>query len=299
MQRCAFTLDGEDLSFCHWSAEKRPVLLWAHANGFNGETYAPLLAPLQGQFDIYAWDARGHGHSTLPAEPAQMTGWHIYRDDMIALVEHLVHESGEKIWLGGHSMGGCTAILTAAARPDLVAGLTLTDPVIVPTIAQLVLRLMVGVRKNGGHHLMRLARNRQATWPDAQTTAAAYRGRRAFATWQDGFLEAYLRGGLLPITPDDAGNSVRLACDPLWEAANFKGPQIATVPSVKKLRVPYTLLMAQTGSATRAPRAFDHLQVDKKIIIVPGSTHFLPMEFPELVRDELLARAGNLKISPV
>ena len=59
-----------------------------------------------------------------------MTSWYIYRDDLEKLVSHLADEKGQKIWLGGHSMGGCASVLLAAKRPDLVAGLILTDPVI-------------------------------------------------------------------------------------------------------------------------------------------------------------------------
>ena len=59
------------LSLYQWQNEvsERPVLHWAHANGFNGRTYDPLLSPLAAQFDVYAWDARGHGLSTFAAEP--------------------------------------------------------------------------------------------------------------------------------------------------------------------------------------------------------------------------------------
>ena len=111
---------------------KKPVLHWAHANGFNGQTYDPLLAPLAERYDIHAWDARGHGMSTLPADPKDMTSWYIYRDDLEKLIGHLADVAGQKVWLGGHSMGGCASVLLAAKRPDLVAGLILADPVITP-----------------------------------------------------------------------------------------------------------------------------------------------------------------------
>ena len=66
MHRFRFPMPDGDLSVGCFGPEApsgaRPVLHWAHANGFNGQTYAPLLAPLAERFDIYAWDARGHGH---------------------------------------------------------------------------------------------------------------------------------------------------------------------------------------------------------------------------------------------
>jgi pimeloyl-ACP methyl ester carboxylesterase len=295
MQRFELAHGAAAISICDWTDASfdaaKPVLHWAHANGFNGETYAPLLAPLADTFNIYAADARGHGFTGLPAEPEAMTGWDIYRDDLIHVVEHLADKAGAKIWLGGHSMGGCASVMTAAKRPDLVAGLVLTDPVIVPHIGNILYRLYAKFSKSGGHLLAQMAAKRRADWPDAATVEAAYHGRGAFATWQDGFLNAYLRGGLKPID-DDHGNKVTLACAPAWEAANFKGPQVPNVPAIKQLRVPFTLLMAERGSTTRGAAAFKVPRVSKKISVVPGSSHFLPMEFPELVRDEILARAG-------
>lgn len=291
MQRYAFALPQGTLSVCHWHQDSpmaKPVLHWAHANGFNGQTYDPLLAPLASRFDIHAWDARGHGQTDLPAHPRDMKSWYIYRDDLEKLVAHLAARAGAKIWLGGHSMGGCASLLLAAKRPDLVAGLVLTDPVVMPGLAAIISPWLIALRGRG-HILMELAKKRRAQWPDRATVEAAYTGRGAFASWREGFLSAYLDGGLKP-RADDAENTLELACDPQWEAANFKGPQLRPEPWIKKLQVPFTLLMAEKGSTTRSVACFRVPQVDKKIEIVAGSTHFIPMEFPELVRDEIIAR---------
>lgn len=294
MQRYAFPLPSGEISVCHWRdgpQDGRPVLHWAHANGFNGQTYDPLLAPLAARFDIHGWDARGHGMSSLPAWPDKLRSWAIYRNDLEKLVAHLAAQAGAKIWLGGHSMGGCASILLAAKRPDLVAGLVLTDPVVMPTFSAIVSPLLMALRGRG-HPLMELAKKRRAQWPDKQTITAAYTGRGAFASWRDGFLDAYLDGGLLPLL-GDAENQLRLACDPKWEAANFKGPQMDVVRWIKKLRVPFTLMMAEKGSTTRAVAAFEAARADKKIYPVAGSTHFVPMEFPDLVREEIIARISG------
>ena len=291
MKNYVFPLAEGDISVCHWgdgTSGEKPVLHWAHANGFNGRTYDPLLAPLAERFDIHGWDARGHGQTTLPANPKHMTSWYIYRDDLEGLIDHLAEKAGQKIWLGGHSMGGCASVLLASKRPDLVAGLILTDPVIMPDFAAVLSPLLMALRGRG-HILMELAKKRRAVWPDAATIEKVYTGRGAFATWQDGFLSAYLASGLRA-RAGDTENTVELACDPQWEAANFKGPQLMPGRWIKRLRVPFTLLMAETGSTTRAVKPFHVPKVDKKIEIVPGSTHFVPMELPDLVRAEIIAR---------
>ncbi len=274
------------LSLYSWAdaPRERPVLHWAHANGFNGHTYAPLLTPLAAQFDIYAWDARGHGRTNWTAEPEKMSGWDIYARDLIALLEHLHERHGQKIWLGGHSMGGCTSIIAAAERPDLIAGLILADPVITPKMT-LPARLAMRFSRRGPSLLAEMAKKRRADWPDKATVKKAYTGRGAFTTWKDGYLDAYLEGGLLP-----QEEGVRLACAPHWEAANFKGPQVDCPKYIKRLRVPFTLLTATHGSTTFFRRPFEKLSVDKKIEIVPETTHFLPMEVDDYVREEIIAR---------
>ncbi len=296
MPRFDFSLPDGSLSVLHWLGAKsggrpdgtKPVLHWAHANGFNGQTYHQLLSSLADEIDIFAADARGHGFSDLPAEPKEMTGWHIYRNDLEPLIAMLAVHAGQKIWLGGHSMGGCASIMLAAKRPDLVAGLVLSDPVIVADIGRWLMPVLRLVNPNNrGFQLLRMASRRRRDWPDRATAEAAYRGRGAFKSWQAGFLADYLAGGLRP-----KDGQMSLCCAPLWEAANFKGPQIDSVTPVKKLRVPFTLLMAQFGSTTRVPKAFDIPKVDKKIEIVPGTTHFLPMEQPEKLRTDIRLRLG-------
>ena len=176
------------LSLYHWqeTPSDRPVLHWAHANGFNGHTYQPLLTPLADKFDLYAWDARGHGFTDWAADPARMSGWDIYAHDLISLLEILADRHGKKIWLGGHSMGGCTSVLAAAQRPDLIAGLVLTDPVITPKLTWFT-KLAMKISKRGGSPLAEMAKKRRADWPDTATVKKAYTGRGAFATWDEPF----------------------------------------------------------------------------------------------------------------
>ena len=55
------------LSLYQWQNEvsERPVLHWAHANGFNGRTYDPLLSPLAAQFDVMLGTRAGMASALL------------------------------------------------------------------------------------------------------------------------------------------------------------------------------------------------------------------------------------------
>ncbi|MBW1876487.1 MAG: alpha/beta fold hydrolase, partial [Deltaproteobacteria bacterium] len=74
---------------------------FAHATGFNAETYRELLLSLDPALDVYAMDARGHGMSEAPADPKKLRSWVQYRKDLEALVDTLSRPTV----LAGHSMG--------------------------------------------------------------------------------------------------------------------------------------------------------------------------------------------------
>lgn len=294
LRRIICPLPDGDMSLSMWRGpENGPVLHWAHANGFNGQTYAPLLAKLSERFTVYAWDARGHGRSTLPADPAALKGWDIYRTDLLAVIDFLHRRHQAPILLGGHSMGGCVSVMAAAASPDKIAGLMLADPVIVPWRFKFAMKLswLLGPRGEG-NRLAEMAGKRRAAWPDIATMEKAYTGRGAFRTWAAPFLSAYLRGGTRP-----SAEGVQLSCAPAWEAANFMAQSHDSVGPVKNLSSPFTVLMAEHGSTTRAPRLFGAHKHAFRVKIVGGTSHFLPMEKPEQVIAEIHALADHLSLS--
>ena len=298
MNRSDFALPDGTMSFCHWTYQEShkgknpspPVLLWAHANGFNALTYAPLFERLRPHASIYACDLRGHGFTRLPATAQHLRGWQGYRDDVLALLAHLSATHKQKIWLGGHSMGGYTALYAAATRPDLVAGVIVADPVILPPQARYLRFLPTFLTpRTPATRMAVVARKRRQTWQSIAEIRAAYQGRGAFTHWREGFLDAYLEGGVLP-----TAQGVRLACSPEWEALNYETDKIDLSHQIRNLPVPLTLLRAAQNSTTYNIAAFKAAATpDKKIAIVPNSTHFLPMEYPEIICAEILARFNN------
>ena len=111
-----------DFSVLHRQAsgEGQVALHFAHATGFNAETYRELLVELDSSLDVYAMDARGHGMSQAPADPKKLRSWAPYRADLRAFVETMSRPTV----LAGHSMGATVSMELAAARPDVVQGWT-------------------------------------------------------------------------------------------------------------------------------------------------------------------------------
>jgi len=280
--------DGE-VSYLEGAAEA-PLLHFAHATGFNGETYRGLLTPLQGRFRVAAADLRGHGFTTLPATPGPLADWFTFGNDLAAILDNL--KAGPAV-LAGHSMGAITSLMVAAARPDLVRGLVLVEPVLVPRFSRQIAQLMklFGRTPPMNSNLAVLAAKRRAIFPSFEMALSAYRGRGAFKTWSDETLADYLRGGLVPT---GNGTEMRLACEPAWESSVFQHAPPGIARLAARVRCPLTLLYAGDGTAReREVRLVARLHGDARTIQVPGTTHFLPMERPDVVQDEIarMARA--------
>ena len=262
---------------------KRPVdLIFVHANGFNAMTYRSLLAPLSGTLRIWAPDLRGHGRTTLPADPNGRRGWTDHRDDLVALLDAL---DGPPAVLAGHSMGGTSALLAAAERPERVSQLVLLDPVIWRQWMVTAFHLPLLDRLASRIPLVKSARRRRAVFDSREQAMAAYVGRGAFRGWPEIMLADYLADGLIET---EAG--LALACPPEWEASNYASQSHDPWRAMKRLDRPVRILKAEAGSTCHVPeqpRGLAQVSVET----VHGGTHFFPMLQADVARDALFDAA--------
>jgi pimeloyl-ACP methyl ester carboxylesterase len=254
----------------------RPVdIVFSHANGFNGRTYRTILQPLAARARILALDLRGHGASALPMVIEGRQGWIEFRDDLLAL---LAAACAAPVVLAGHSMGGTTSLLAAAAEPERVRALALFDPVFFPAEAQ-----------RGGEvaesPLVAGALRRRATFPSKQAAYEAYLGRGGFRTWSEAQLADYVAAGFR----ETASGEVTLTCAPEWEASSFRTHNYDPWAALRRSRCPVRALRAAEASTFRLEGHEDDLDDGGRIAVetIPGTTHFLPMERPDLVRRTL------------
>ncbi len=269
--------------------EAPPGILFLHATGFNGETYQPLLEKLPHHLRAEAWDLRGHGASPLAADPAALTSWAVYANDVIAA---LVARGASQVFLAGHSLGAVVALLVAAKRPDLVRGLLMIEPPMVPPRVHLYARLPFGLAALRRFiPISRNAARRRATFPDLATIRAAYTGRGAFKTWQPGFLDAYVRGGTRPA----ANGGLELCCAPAWEAATFVAFRHNPWRAFTKIRCPLHLLVGAHHSTVKNQLSrVSKYAPSARHEIIPGTTHFIPMEMPDLVAARIAELAARV-----
>jgi pimeloyl-ACP methyl ester carboxylesterase len=277
-RRRRIAISGGEIAGIELGPQDRPLdILFLHANGFNALTYRTILAPLAADYRVLSVDQRGHGLTSLPADPAAQNSWYGFRDDLIALLDAL---GGPPLVLGGHSMGGAASLMAAAERPGAVKGLALFDPVLMPEhLSAEILR---------DTPLARGALRRRNHFASRQEAVDSYRGRGAFKTWSEAMLVDYLQDGLV----EDGEGGFRLACAPAWEAANFSSPQGDVISAFGKITVPIRILRAEAGSTFNIGERAAGLGGNVRIETVPGTSHFLPMERPDLVRDVLTEAAS-------
>lgn len=131
VERFAVTVgDERALSGLRFAAPAAPRVVALHGAGLNAHSFDPMLLALD--LPAVALDLPGHGRSDWRADadyrPSRLA------TDVITAFDALVERP---VILVGHSLGGLTAALVAAARPELVDRLVVVD-------------ITPGVRPTGG-----------------------------------------------------------------------------------------------------------------------------------------------------
>jgi pimeloyl-ACP methyl ester carboxylesterase len=273
-----------ELSILHRESSdpRRATVHFLHATGFNAEAYRALYAALDPSLEVYAMDARGHGFSNASADPKKLRSWVFFRRDLESFVETL---PGPTI-LAGHSMGATVSMELAAQRPELVQGLVLVDPVIVPP-RQVIPTTLARFFGQSGRliPISQLAAKRRMDFSSKEAAVENFVGKGPFRTWPRAWIEAYVDGGTVP---HDGG--VRLSCDRAWESRAFAVSTTNPYRALRKVRCPITLITRDRDGppfSYASRRAFMRHQPGTRLLVLHDSTHFLVMEQPDVVRDEI------------
>lgn len=114
-------LNGVVLHVQDLGAADKPALVFANSLGTDFRIWDDVVARLAEHFRIVLYDKRGHGLSELGDPPYSLDD-HV--GDLAALLDDLAIE---RAVICGLSVGGLIAQGLYMARPDLVAGLVLSD----------------------------------------------------------------------------------------------------------------------------------------------------------------------------
>ncbi|WP_329457705.1 alpha/beta fold hydrolase [Streptomyces sp. NBC_01497] len=208
---------------------REPVLLLHGLAGYAGE-WGPLARLLLTAHEVVAYDARGHGSSDRRPPDGDLSRAAHARDAVAVIEQIVIAQIGlERPVLVGQSIGGVSALLAAAARPDLLRALVLVeaspkalDPDLPPRIGAWL-----------------------DSWPipftSREAAAAFFGGGRSGLGWAHGLQEG--PDGLRPRFDRD----VMLAC-----AADGAAEPRSYWPEWDRLECPVLVVRGDTGQLTEA-----------------------------------------------
>ena len=271
---------GEELAVWEWPGQDPPFLL-AHATGFHGRCWDRIIRMFPGRHCL-AVDARGHGRSSQPDLPYH---WRIFGRDIAAVAEHWDVRDAIGI---GHSSGGHSMVQAAALRPRTYRALLLIDPTIYPPA-------LYGTEGPDASFTLR----RRNIWASPDEMFERFKERTPFAGWRPEILRDYCDFGLLP-----RDGEFVLACPPAVEASiyqNSREPESNVYPEIARLALPVVVMRAgrerQPGvfdlaASPTAPDLASRFARGHEVLL-PGASHYIAMEEPEMVADEIRKLAGG------
>lgn len=255
----------------HLAAERfggsGPGILLVHATGFCKELWEPVVEPALSGHDVLAVDQRGHGGSGPIEEPFDW--WDLGRDVLDA-----VAAAGWRRPVGaGHSSGAAALVLAELLRPGTFAGLVLVEPIVFPGPPYF---------RAEENPMSARALRRRAAFPSPDAAFESFVGRGPFARWDDRVLRRYVEHGFVP----DGDGGITLACPPDQEAEFYRGAtEHGAWSRLGEIGCP--VVVAGGADSDSHPRPFLEEQasrfVDAVVTVLPGTTHFAPMEQPEAV----------------
>lgn len=262
----------------------KPILHFAHANGFPAGSYQTLLAPLQDVWDIQTLDRFGHN----PAFPVDQN-WQALVDE---LLHHLDAHCGNQPVTGvGHSLGGVLTYMAALKAPWRFTQVVLLDPPLLIGLDSLGLKL--GKRFGFIDRITPagITRGRRSHWPDSDQARTYFRSKALFRDFHPQALEDYLQHGMEP----EPKGGIRLRFDPKVEVAIFRNLADHLSGSHKRLQVPVSLVRGKQSSLLTQARFQRLKRMGFDCHEVAGG-HMFPLEHPEETRQCLLPLLARSRV---
>ena len=208
------TPDGVDITVRDFGGTG-PAVVFAHATGFCGAMFAPLIERLGPRYRSIAVDLRGHGDSAPP--PDLDFHWRGFATDILTVIDELGLDQPFAV---GHSCGATAAFLAEQRRPGALRAMYCYEP---------AMGFQGRVDIPGPNAMSEGARRRRATFPSKVELVDYLRSKALFANFDPAVLDAYVDYGFT--TGDDG--TLRLKCLPEYEALTFENG--ATHDGVERL----------------------------------------------------------------
>lgn len=252
----------------------KPVIFFAHGNGFPSLCYQKIFSFLQKDFEIQYPEMLGH-HPDYPVNE----NWDTLVEELITCIR----ETNKAPVIGvGHSLGGILMLRASIYHPELFKAVILLDSPLLGHVKSQLVRL---AKKLGMIHLItpsERAKKRKQHWQNLDEAFTYCRHKLLFKNFDLDCLGHYIKYGL---KETDQGYELRFKSE--VEAKVFQ-----TLPHIlpryhKKLSVPTACIY---GEKSRVVSTMDIKNMVKNYSIHCYSMkggHMFPMEYPVETADKI------------
>lgn len=259
-------------------------LVLSHGNGLAINAYTPFWLPLAQAYDIVVFDMRNHGENPLHDQAAH--NWDSFYSDMEEIFQGIRANFGEATTVGAfHSLSSIAALAHTLREGKRWDALCVFDPPMMPPTGHPLHAIEdTDMEKHSARALRRVA-----FYDSPEQLAAQFRRRESFARWVPEGADLLARHTLRQL-PDGRWT---LCCPPAYEARVFRENKDESLfRRLREVPVPLMIVAGDPDSPYAAPAsatakaAHDELGID--YACVPGTTHFLQIEEPQICRDLLV-----------
>lgn len=269
-------VNGVHLHVSEWAGEP-PAVVFAHPTGFLGAIWRPIIERLRSRglrWRMIAFDWRGHGLSSKPDTGYE---WDILVDDIQALAAELGVSAVVAV---GHSAGATTLAGAAARDPGFACRLLLIDPIL--------FHLRPHSKSDRRSRMAARTRTRRLVWGSRDEIYASFRVRPPYDTWTAEALRGYIEAGTFE-RPD---GEVELLCPGRIEAQIYENADgVDSFGWLSRVAAPTLIVRGEHSDSFDRDRATEALRrlKDGRLVTVPETTHYVPMEMPDRIVDIVLA----------
>jgi len=264
-------VNGIQLHSLDWGGSGEPIVI-LHATGFLGRIYRPLAERLRAIGHVYSYDQRGHGDSATA--PNEHYDWTLTMKDLEGFIAAMGWQAVRAI---GHSAGATAIGALAAERPDLISRAVVVEPVIFesPTAPEL----------NWRNPFIERTLKRKRVFDSVDAMVSNFDRKPPYNNWRRDILHDYCEFGTRPTSDGKR----ELKCTPEIEAKLYQtAAEFDGLRRILDSKIPLLIMFGTRSDslgATLSGKIANQLKT-ARVIDVPDTGHFMPMEMPEYVADQ-------------
>lgn len=247
----------------------KPVIHFAHANGFPAASYGAFFDALAPQYEVCHLPLIGHD----PNYPVTNNWPHLIRQ----LIDSIERQCDRPVIGVGHSLGGGLTLMASIKRPDLFEAVIMLDVPVFRRWEGFLVRVIKALGLIDRVTPARRSKNRRTHWPDEQSAFEYFQTRGLFR----GFDPRCLRDYVTSATRTAPNGGVELAYELPVELAIFRTVPHTLSPRARHIRVPSGVIV---GLETDTVMKQQYLHMKHRLNFlgerIPGS-HLFPLEHPE------------------